>query len=52
MVKRIGVEDNGLTFEQAAKILKTVDEAIGDDFALILDRKFKSHYRRQIHIYS
>lgn len=32
MVKRIGVEDNELTFEQAAEILKTVDEAIGDDF--------------------
>ena len=32
MVKRIGVEDKELTFEQAAKILKTVDEAIGDDF--------------------
>ena len=29
---RIGVEKDGLTFEQAAKILKTVDEAIGDDF--------------------
>ena len=32
MVKRIGVEDKELTFEQAAEILKMVDEVIGDDF--------------------
>lgn len=32
MVKRIGVEDKELTFEQAAKILKTVDETIDNDF--------------------
>lgn len=48
MVKRIGVEDKELTFEQAAKILKTVDEAIGDDFLSFENfKKYKKAHPEQ-----
>lgn len=45
---RIGVEDNGLTFEQAAKILKMINEAIGDDFlSYEIFKKYKKAHPEQ-----